>query len=328
MRNRKIRKNNNKKFKTRRILLAVSVLMIVTTGAYLTKSVLNKKSKKSNVQVLSEKNSDKKGSKDKNSRKQYLTEEEPRKKEIKKSNPEDILKAANVTVEGNKYAYDAKKIEETLKSGKAYVDGKKIAFLTFDDGPSTTVTPKILDILKENNLKATFFIVGNSLETSDGAKEILKRTIKEGHAIGNHTYSHNYKHLYPGRFVNANNFMNEIDQNERIMKSVLGEDFHTRVVRFPGGHMSWKGTEGIDKVMNDRNYAYIDWNALSGDAEGRRRTPEQLAARVKGEITENCKPDRVVVLMHDTYGKENTAKSLQEIINHLKSLGYEFKTLK
>lgn len=326
--NRRIRKNNSKKFKRRRILLAVGVLMIVTTGVYLTKSVLNKKSKKSNVQVLSEKSNNKKSSKDKNANKQYPTEEEIKNKEIKKNNPEDILKGANVTVEGNEYAYDAKKVEYALKEGKPHIDGKKIAFLTFDDGPSTTVTPKILDILKENNLKATFFIVGSSLETSDRAKEILKRTVQEGHAIGNHTYSHNYKYLYPRRIVNTNNFMNEVDKNERMMKSILGEDFHTRIIRFPGGHMSWKGTEGIDKIMNDKNYAYIDWNALSGDAEGRRRTPEQLAARVRGEITENYKPDRVVVLMHDTYGKETTASSLQQIINHLKSLGYDFKTLK
>lgn len=326
--NRRIRKKNDKKFKKRRMLLGVSLLIIVTIGVCLTKSVLNKKTKKSNVQVLSEKDSNKKGLKDKNSRKQYLTEKQLKNKEIKKTKPEDILKGANVTIEGNKYAYDAKEIEQALRNGNAHVDGKKIAFLTFDDGPSTTVTPKILNTLKENNTKATFFIVGNSLEGSDRAKEILKRTIKEGHAIGNHTYSHNYKHLYPGRFVNAKNFMNEIDQNERIMKSVLGEDFHTRIIRFPGGHMSWKGTADIDKIMNYNNYAYIDWNALSGDAEGRRKTSKQLAARVRGEVTGNYKPDRLVVLMHDTYGKENTANALQEIISHLKSLGYEFKTLK
>lgn len=322
------RLKNNKKFRRRRIILGVSAIIIVATGIYFTKTLLNKNHKKSNVQVLSKKEDNKKETKNINEKKKYLKEEEVKQKEIKKPNPEDIVKGANVTIEGDKYTYDAKKIEGDLKSGKAHVDGKKIAFLTFDDGPSTTVTPKILNTLKENNIKATFFIVGNSLEGSDRAKEILKETVKEGHAIANHTYSHNYKHLYPGRFVNANNFMNEIKQNERIMKSVLGEDFHTRVIRFPGGHMSWKGTEAVDKIMNDNNYAYVDWNALSGDAEGKRRTPEQLAARVKREVTENYKPDRLVVLMHDTYGKENTAKSLQEIINHLKSLGYEFKTLK
>lgn len=310
------RKRNYKKSKKKNILLIIILFLILCFGIHLTKSILNKKAKKQNVKVLVKNN--KKDANGKSIKKQ----------EEKKPNPDDILKGANVTVEGNKYSWDALEVQDVLKQWKDHVDGKKIAFLTFDDGPSTTVTPKILDILKRNNIKGTFFIVGEVLAQSDRSKDLLKRTIKEGHAIANHSYSHNYKHLYPGRVVNTKNFMDEIHRNEELMKSVLGKDFHTRVIRFPGGHMSWKGTKEVDNIMKEQNYVYIDWNALTGDAEGRRKTPQQLAQRIRKEVTEKNKPDRLVVLMHDTYGKENTAKSLQDVIDHLKSLGYEFKTLK
>ncbi|WP_242977301.1 polysaccharide deacetylase family protein, partial [Clostridium fallax] len=134
---------------------------------------------------------------EKKSQEENLAAENIKKEEPK---PDEIIKGSNVTVEGDKYAYDATEVEDVLTKGKYKVDGKKIAFLTFDDGPSTTVTPKILDILKENEIKGTFFIVGNSLDR-DESKELLKRTIKEGHAIANHTVTHNYKKLYPGRVV-------------------------------------------------------------------------------------------------------------------------------
>jgi len=65
--------------------------------------------------------------------------------------------------------------------------------LTFDDGPTTSVTPKILDILKEENVKATFFVIGKSAEEHP---EIVKRAYDEGHYIANHGYSHNYKSIY------------------------------------------------------------------------------------------------------------------------------------
>nr|WP_244310763.1 polysaccharide deacetylase family protein [Paenibacillus ottowii] len=72
------------------------------------------------------------------------------------------------------------------------INGKKVVYLSFDDGPSITVTPKILDILKEENVKATFFLVGKAVEENEVTKKITKRLIREGHAIGNHTYSHDY----------------------------------------------------------------------------------------------------------------------------------------
>lgn len=100
-------------------------------------------------------------------------------------------------------------------------DGKKVVYLSFDDGPSVTVTPQILDILKKQKVKATFFIVGKEANENEHTRNLIKRIVKEGHAIGNHTYSHNYKYLYPNRRVNTDHVMQEIEKNNQVLKSIL-----------------------------------------------------------------------------------------------------------
>lgn len=227
-------------------------------------------------------------------------------------------------------ASDAKEVQDRLKSWNfTRADNKKIAYLTFDDGPSTTVTPQILDILKKNNIKATFFVLGSVVEESDGAKEVLKQMVKDGHAIGNHGYCHDYSKLYPNGVVDANAFINDMEKSEKILQSVLGADFHTRVIRFPGGHGSWD-TTSVNNILEQDGYTFIDWNTLNGDAESNQtKTPAELFDRVKATVTDlSGNNDVIVVLMHDKEGKETTAESLQETIDYLKSQGYEFKTLK
>lgn len=223
--------------------------------------------------------------------------------------------------------------EKLLKEEIKYpvrTDGKKVAYLTFDDGPSTTNTPKVLDTLKENGIKATFMVMGKNAELSEQSKEILRRTAKEGHAIGNHTYSHNYQYLYPNRTIDVNNFMADIDKCDRTLKNILGKDFSTRVIRFPGGYWSWEGRTNIRPVIDAKGYAIIDWNTLSEDAEGKpNKTAEELVERLRINL-EKLGPnaDSVIVLMHDTYGKEETAKSVQAIINIFKEKSFEFRTIK
>lgn len=231
--------------------------------------------------------------------------------------------------ENDLYADNAKDVESMLnKWNYLREDGKKIAYLTFDDGPSTEVTGQILETLKENNVKATFFILGSNVEKSDKQKELLKEMVMEGHAIGNHGYCHDYSVLYPGRVADTTAFMNDMKKSEDVMKSVLGDDFSTKVIRFPGGHMSWN-TKSLDPILEQEGYSYIDWNTLNGDAESNGRTTEQLISRLQGSVSDLAGNDDVlVILMHDTNAKEATAQSLQETINYLKSLGYEFRTLK
>lgn len=204
-------------------------------------------------------------------------------------------------------------------------DGKKVVYLTFDDGPSETVTPKILDVLKDENVKATFFIVGHALDSSDANKNLVKREANEGNAIGNHTYSHDYKYLFPDSTVNIKNFTSDIEKTNQSLKNVLGNDFSTRAIRIPGGHMSWKGMQPLDDWFKSNDYHYIDWNALSRDAEGKTKNADELLEQVK-ETTKGRQ--KAIILMHDTYGKEETAKALPQMIEYLKTQGYEFRTIK
>lgn len=250
-------------------------------------------------------------------------------------NREDINIATNkqnlvyTSYENDLYADNAKEIENMLnKWNYLREDGKKIAYLTFDDGPSTEVTQEILETLKSNNIKATFFVLGSNVEKSNTQKELLKEMVMEGHAIGNHGYCHDYSILYPSRVANPTVVMNDMKKSEDAMKSVLGEDFRTSVIRLPGGHMSWN-TKALDPLLEKNGYSCIDWNTLNGDAEGNNRTVEQLVNRLKGTIRDLAGNDDVlVILMHDTNAKKTTAQSLQEVIDYLKSLGYEFRTLK
>jgi peptidoglycan/xylan/chitin deacetylase (PgdA/CDA1 family) len=238
----------------------------------------------------------------------------------KDPNAEDAMEVFHITAKLNK-----NEIKYPVRT-----DGKKVAYLTFDDGPSTTNTPKVLDILKENGIKATFMIMGKNAESSEESKEILKQTVKEGHAIGNHTYSHDTHYLYPNNVINPTNFMSDVDKCDRTLKSILGKDFKTRVIRFPGGYWSWEGRENIRPIIDEKGYASIDWNSLSSDAEGKpNKTSEELVEMSKKNLDLLGKdPDSVVFLMHDTYGKEETVKSLQSIIDMFKERGFEFKTIK
>ena len=208
-------------------------------------------------------------------------------------------------------------------------DGKKVVYLTFDDGPSTTNTPQVLDILDKYNVKATFFVLGSSIDKNEQAKEILKEEVERGHAIGNHTYSHDYSYLYPNRTMNVDNIVSDLEKSQNSMKAVLGKDFSTRVIRLPGGYWSWEGRTAMKEAMEQNGYYNVDWNALNKDAEGKPKNANELVQCTK-ESLEALGPnaDSVVLLMHDTYGKEETVKALPQIIEYLQSQGFEFRTIK
>lgn len=208
-------------------------------------------------------------------------------------------------------------------------DGKKVVYLTLDDGPSSETTQQNLDTLDKFNVKATFFVTGVGINKEKGNADLLKEIVQKGNAIGNHTYSHNYKILYPNRTIDANAFMADVDKCNDTLKSVLGSNFSTRVLRFPGGYWSWKGREAIKPILDKKGYAIINWNSLSEDAQGKPKNAQELLERAKFN-TENLGPnaDSVVILMHDTYGKQESVKALPLIIEYFKSKGFEFKTIK
>lgn len=249
-----------------------------------------------------------------------------------------VIEVVNAEEKNEKenYVDDAKMVEKQLrqhlKREKEFPfrnDGKKVVYLTFDDGPSTTVTPEILKILEEEKIKATFFVLGSSIDASKGSKEMLKEIVKDGHAIANHTYTHDYRKLYPGGVINPEYFIKEIKKTEKSIKKVLGDDFETRVVRFPGGYWTWEGRMEVKKLLDKEGYVSIDWNALNGDAEGKNYSRADLVENVENTVNAlGEEADMLVLLMHDTYGKEDTAETLRESIKFLKDKGFEFRTIK
>lgn len=259
--------------------------------------------------------------------KALTSQEQADKVEEVKPNPDDVMPGMNITYEADKYAVDAKEVQEMAND--TYKGDGKYVFLTFDDGPSNS-TEKILNILKEKDVHATFFVLGSSIEKDSKRQEYLKEEIKGGNAIANHSYSHDFKKLYPNNKLNIDTFMNEFNKTNDIMKSILGEEFDCRVLRMPGGYGTRKyykdpSLQQFDNILQENGIVNVDWNALDGDAEGKPYTTEEMLNYVKK--TSKGK-NHVVILMHDAAGKEKTVEILPQIIDYYKSEGYEFKVIK
>ena len=260
-----------------------------------------------------------------NNHKQQLAIEAAAQEKKRKEEEEAKKPIIGVNKEGQKYTYDAKKVQEKLSKYDYTNDGEKIVFLTFDDGTSKTNTPEVLRILDENNIKATFFLTGSNIENGgETARELVKQEFESGHAIANHSYSHDCGKLYPGRKLDMEAFKEDYEKNDKLLKSILGENFTTHVMRCPGGYMSWKNMDELDEYLEKNDIASIDWNALNADAEGPKKNAKQLAQYA---IKTSEGKEMVVLLMHDTYGKEETVKALPTIIKYFKDTGYEFRTL-
>ncbi|MCI9286597.1 MAG: polysaccharide deacetylase [Clostridia bacterium] len=198
-----------------------------------------------------------------------------------------------------------------------YHSEEKVVYLTFDDGPSKTVTPLLLDLLKQENIKATFFVLG---ARADLNPDILRREYKEGHFIANHGYSHIYGNIY----ATPEAVLEEYNKTKQTISRILETDYDGHLFRFPGGSTGgkYKNIKAQAKnILDENNIAYIDWNSLSSDAAG---------AKTKEAIIENTKQtvgnkNSVVILMHDAGDKILTYEALPEIISYLREQGYTFK---
>lgn len=197
-------------------------------------------------------------------------------------------------------------IEEPVKEEHVY-DG--IAYLTFDDGPSTTITPQILDILKEKNVKATFFVIGSYAKSHP---ELVKRAYDEGHTIGLHSYTHK-----KSMFNSLKAFKEEVDKTYDVVYDIIGEA--PKYFRIPYGTKIGKT---FKDYLNEKGLSVIGWNCESYDSRTYTTKPEQLVQAVKD--TMGTKKE-VTVIMHDTYGKQKTADALSDIIEHFNEVNYELK---
>ncbi|KIR01939.1 hypothetical protein P261_00753 [Lachnospiraceae bacterium TWA4] len=196
-------------------------------------------------------------------------------------------------------------------------------YLTFDDGPSTKVTPKILNTLKKNNCHATFFILnyGNSSQKIN----TLKQMIKNGNTIGIHSYTHQWKKVYANEKV----YVDGLKKMAKMLKKDL--NYVPFACRFPGGSgnsVSKKYSKGVmtklTKSVEKAGYTYFDWNVYDGDSDG----PVAPASTIVKNVTTRIKKGRNnIVLLHDINSKETTAQALEEILKWGKSHGYVFYAL-
>lgn len=256
-----------------------------------------------------------------------INEEQAEQEKVIKPNPDDVMPGMNITYEADKYAVDAKDVQ--AMANDTYKGEGKYVFLTFDDGPSNS-TEKILNTLKDKDVHGTFFVLGSSIEKDSKRQEYLKEELKSGNAIANHSYSHDFKKLYPGNKLNIDYFMDEFNKTNDIMQSILGGEFDCRVLRMPGGYGTRKyykdpSLKEFDNTLQENRIINVDWNALDGDAEGKPYSTEEMLNYVKK--TSKGK-NHVVILMHDAAGKEKTVEILPQIIDYYKNEGYEFKVIK
>ena len=190
-----------------------------------------------------------------------------------------------------------------------------VVYLTFDDGPSSSTT-KILDILKKENIKATFFVVNYS----DYYSDVIKRIVNEGHTIAVHSYTHNYKLIY----ASEDAYFDDLYKLRDKIKNTTGVE--SNIIRFPGGSsntvsMFNKGImTRLVKLVKEKGFHYFDWNVDSRDAWDARNSTQVYNNVINGL----AKNRNNVVLMHDLGSNVKTVEALPKIISTMKNRGYSF----
>ena len=198
------------------------------------------------------------------------------------------------------------------------VTGGRVCCLTFDDGPSPN-TDRVLDTLDRYGVKATFFVVGNSASSAEN-QERMRTITAAGHAIGMHSWSHDYNKVY----ASVESFLAEFSQLFELIHEVTG--VYPSVYRFPGGSVNGYNTavrQEIIAEMSRRGFVYFDWNTSAGDST---QTPGAVSA-----LTANCLMgigrDLVVLLSHDSAPRITTPDALPAVIEGYREAGYTFSTL-
>ena len=195
----------------------------------------------------------------------------------------------------------------------------KVIYLTFDDGPSSTITPSLLQILKEENVKATFFVINHS----DSLNYLIKQEYDEGHTVALHSDTHEYSYVYSS----VDNYFNDLTSIQNKVSGIIG--IKPNIIRFPGGSsntVSRKYSPGIMSILSkevlNRGFIYFDWNVSSEDAGGAR-----TASQVYNNVVNNLVYKNNVVLLHDFESNYKTLNAIRDIIQYGKSHGYIFKAI-
>lgn len=200
---------------------------------------------------------------------------------------------------------------------KPLTEGERICYLTFDDGPSEN-TEKILDILKEQKIKATFFVIGEEL--TEERRTTIQRILNEGHAIGMHANVHVYESLY----ASLDSFLSDYETLYETLKTDYG--IETALFRLPGGSacrcLNNHGKEYIHE-MELRGFSCFDWNISGEDSVG----SPTVASIQKNVLTKGLDCRRAYVLLHDSAAADKTVEALPEIIRQFQEAGFLFESL-
>ena len=230
---------------------------------------------------------------------------------ITKVSDSGVVKAQEKEVKTTKAPKKATTAEPTIKPTDDTTTKK--VYLTFDDGPGSQ-SGKILDILKKNHVKATFFVTGKEDASS---KKIYQRIVKEGHPLAMHSYSHIQDVIYDSKEA----FEKDLKQINRCLYEATG--VHTKFYRFPGGSSTQNTSLPIQNfidVLKKNHYLYLDWNVISPDINNANATKEQVVTGVMQGVDAY---DTAVVLMYDVADKPMTVKALPSIIKQIKAKNYE-----
>lgn len=230
---------------------------------------------------------------------------------ITKVSDSGVVKAQEKEVKTTKAPKKASTAEPTIKPTDDTTTKK--VYLTFDDGPGSQ-TGKILDILKKNHVKATFFVTGKEDASS---KKIYQRIVKEGHTLAMHSYSHIQDVIYDSKEA----FEKDLKQINRCLYEATG--VHTKFYRFPGGSSTQNTSLPIQNfidVLKKNHYLYLDWNVISPDINNANATKEQVVTGVMQGVDAY---DTAVVLMYDVADKPMTVKALPSIIKQIKAKNYK-----
>ena len=202
------------------------------------------------------------------------------------------------------------KAEEPAKINPVKSSGKKV-YLTFDDGPSSN-TDQILDILKDYDVKATFFVVG---KTDERSVKAYQRIVEEGPTLAMHSYSHKYDEIYESKEA----FARDLNSLQEYLYETTG--VWPRIYRFPGGSsntVSKVDMQELIEYLTDIGITYFDWNVASGDAVSRTLPAETIVNNCLSGIE---KQKESVILMHDASNKGTTIEALPQIIEAIQEQG-------
>lgn len=215
------------------------------------------------------------------------------------------------------------KEHQSINSNPKYGTSSKKVFLTFDDGP-TTLTPEVLRILEENNVNATFFVIGRLAEKNP---DIIRESYLKGNMILTHTYSHDY-----AIYSTFDSFYEDFFKTQKIINNILNIKVPP-IFRFPGGSSNqssfkYGGKQFMPSLTEDikeKGYYYIDWNVSSGDAGPDYNNKDIMTANV---LDGSIGKDLAIVLFHDVPKNTKMIEILPKIISEFKERGYEFRTFR